>query len=438
MVLASRPVTDALHLRDITLPRTDTRTVRDLINRHARDLLQRLVTIPIGLLRPDLAPLHQGATRIYRDLLSRDPRPLVRVLRQPTHSALLITLGRQMAPDGDRDALNRWVAELHLETLFELAVLRALPNSLEVQRRALPDATWPVLRSPIARVEIALDDEVNALRFTNDGIHVRVADEWSPLTLDGPEGSIVGGSLRRPYHVIDDGILLAVTDNNPLSQFEAHPDKSGNAIDLGGRSADEWVDVLRQSLELIDTHLPLVGQEMRLLLRLIVPVGWHDQKHLSASYQEAVGTIYLTLHPNLMTMTEALVHEFQHNKINAAFTLDPLLSNGFSPLYTSPVRPDPRPLHGVILAVHAFQPVAKLYENMLAAKHPMSRNPQWKERFRAIVAMNEAGSETVLGNSQPTQAGAGLFEEMRELDSYFRSYAARTWPNAEAAEVLDL
>src|SRR5690606_20720326 len=86
-VLASHSVADTnvLHLPDLTLPRSDLRTVRDLVNRHARELLRRLVSLPVGRLRPEFAPLHQGATRLYRDLLARDPRPLVRVLRQPTH-----------------------------------------------------------------------------------------------------------------------------------------------------------------------------------------------------------------------------------------------------------------------------------------------------------------------------------------------------------------
>ena len=41
-----------------------------------------------------------------------------------------------------------------------------------------------------------------------------------------------------------------------------------------------------------------------------VPVGWDEQRHLSASYQEAIGTVYLSLHPNPLTLAEALIHEF--------------------------------------------------------------------------------------------------------------------------------
>ena len=52
------------------------------------------------------------------------------------------------------------------------------------------------------------------------------------------------------------------------------------------------------------------------------PGGWHEQRHLSASYQEILGTVYLSLHPSSMTLSEALIHELSHNKLNALFEID--------------------------------------------------------------------------------------------------------------------
>ena len=109
---------------------------------------------------------------------------------------------------------------------------------------------------------------------------------------------------------------------------------------------------------------------MRLLMQLLLPVGFDRERHLSASYAEAIGAAYLSLHPDGMTMAEALIHEFSHNKINALARLEPLLENGDGARFGSPLRPDPRPLHGVLLAVHAFVPVARLYERMIEAADP--------------------------------------------------------------------
>jgi HEXXH motif-containing protein len=122
-----------------------------------------------------------------------------------------------------------------------------------------------------------------------------------------------------------------------------------------------------------------------------------------------------------MTMAEALVHEFQHNKLNAVFRWDPLLHNAHAPLYTSPVRPDPRPLHGVLMAVHAFQPIAKLYEAMTAAQDPPSLQRDWPKRYQQIIDINHEGAGTVLQHGKPTPLGATLLQELREIDRYFES-----------------
>ena len=148
-------------------------------------------------------------------------------------------------------------------------------------------------------------------------------------------------------------------------------------------------------------------------------MGYDEQKHLSASYQESIGTIYLTLHPSLMTMTEAVIHEFSHNKINALFELDELLENAYWPLYTSPVRPDPRPLHGIILAVHAFQPVARLYEAMISVGYPWSAKLDFLRRFEQVKRVNREGAAVVLEHARPILIGRGLFDEMRRWDAHY-------------------
>jgi HEXXH motif-containing protein len=229
-------------------------------------------------------------------------------------------------------------------------------------------------------------------------------------------------ALSRPYHPIVGDVVLALADNNPLSMFEAHPDKEGNAIDLGGKPVSAWTGALRDAFELVRAHLPELAAAQELYAAQIVPVGYHDERHLSASYQEAIGTVYMTLHPDPMTMTEALVHELAHNRLNAMLELDPLLENAFSPLFKSPVRPDPRPLHGVLLAVHAFLPVARLYERMREAKHPLADEPGFERRLRAIAEKNHEGASVILEHAVPTAAGRALLDEIRDLDARFAPY----------------
>jgi HEXXH motif-containing protein len=430
------PPTD-LDLRDLTLPLEDTATVRRVLNGYLRALLRAFTSLPGTALREPTRTLHALTLRAAQQHLRADPRRVVLPLRSPTLGAVLCTLQRHLGPDADRAYAESLTRELCLLLWTEFALAGLVPaEGQSFPRGASP---WPALRSPASNFVLAPGEAVTDLVFRPEALVLRTQE--ADFTVDLRDPVLPAGApatLSRPYHRIVDGVWLAVSDNNPLSHFEAHPDKQGNAIDLGGHPAEEWVAVLRRAFDLVDAHLPLLGEEMRLVLRTIVPVGWHEQRHLSASYQEAIGTVYMTLHPNEMTMVEALIHEFQHNKLNAAFHLDGMLHNAFSPLYSSPVRPDPRPLHGVVLAVHAFQPVARLYEAMSAARHPLAESPVWQRRFRDIIRMNRAGADTVLSHARPTPGGGPLFAEMRALDEHFRAYESATWPDEATSPVQAL
>ncbi len=211
-------------------------------------------------------------------------------------------------------------------------------------------------------------------------------------------------------------VLFALDDPNPLAMIEAHPDKDGNALSLGDFDVAAWTHSLSEALEMIARHLPGVVDEMRLLSLLAVPVGYHAEKHVSASYREYVGACYLTLHPNVHTLAEALVHEFQHNKANLASHHDPLLENAQGTLVRSPVRPDLRPLWGVLLAVHAFVPVAELFLRIWK-----SGSNHVRDRLRDVIQKNEEGLQTLREHARPTRIGAMLIEEMSDLHAVHRS-----------------
>lgn len=213
----------------------------------------------------------------------------------------------------------------------------------------------------------------------------------------------------RAHRMLRPGIHLALADANPLAMHEAHPDKQGNALSLGGRDEGEWIAALDRALAIVERHLPALIEEMRALALLVIPVGWEPEKHLSASYREYIGACYLTLHPDERTLAEALVHEFQHNKANLASYHDPLLENAHGTLVRSPVRPDPRPLWGVLLAVHAFVPVAELYARMLPT------DPKVRERLAEVIAKNHEGLATLREHARPTRIGAALLEELELL-----------------------
>ncbi len=395
--------------RDLTIPESGSVTARGVLSSAITRLLSELPSIGRGFtaspeMRTDLLTFHA----LCRDFASKHPGALPSLLRRTPISTLVRALRHQPS-----EAL---ASELIGLVYFELALLGALQTPLRQHR---PPRR---LVSLGGRLVVTLPDAPGTLTYASgqlivNGIVTRLDlfDDVRPGFSRSDEGVIID----RPYHLIEGDIVLALADNNPLAMHEAHPDKQGNAIDLGGKTIDDWTNVLRDALKLVETMLPDLRREMNLFVQQIVPVGYDEHKHLSASYQEAIGTIYMSLHPSLMTMTEALIHEFSHNKINALFELDDVLENAFSPLYTSPVRPDPRPLHGVLLAVHAFLPVARLYERMIESGHPLAQNPAFVARFAKVRQINAEGAEVVLTNGRPTRMGKPLLEEIRRWDAYY-------------------
>jgi HEXXH motif-containing protein len=230
--------------------------------------------------------------------------------------------------------------------------------------------------------------------------------------LDGLEEYLEGGSV--PTVPVADGVHLALEDSNPLAMVEAHPDKAGNALDLGGRDVDVWVQSLRDALDVVAFALPewTAGIQPQALGR-ILPVGYDDREHRSASYREAPGSAYLSLHPDPLTMAEALVHEGQHSALNLLSHFDPLLKDAPDVLVSSPVRPDPRPLRGVLLAVHAFVPVAALHLRLAAAGRPLG--PRFVERRREVLQSNADALATLDAHGHPTELGGRVIRDLRAL-----------------------
>ncbi len=366
-------------LEDLTLPRAGSTTARAVLSRAIGRLLGDLRDV-LRLGDPsDVAALGAALSAV-----PNRQSVLTSILRRPNVGAL-VRCAR--VPGADRAIADELVATLAVE----LSVLSVL--------------TAPVVLHRLPRRVVSL-----AGRFVVDltGMKELVVEPSGPR-----------GVVRELFHPIRSDILLALEDNNPLSMYEAHPRKSGNRIDLGGHPASEWAASLGDALDRIERYLPDLRAEIDLFVQQFVPVGYDAEAHLSASYREAIGTIYLTLHPQPMTMTEAVIHEFSHNKINALFEIDDVLHNAYFPLYKSPVRPDPRPLHGVLLAVHAFVPVARLYEAMREARDPLAGHPSFEGRFKQIVEGNREGIAVLRAHADPTPAGSALLEELDRWDRHF-------------------
>lgn len=303
------------------------------------------------------------------------------------------------------------------------ALLVAVARGVEA-RGELESLLWDV---PIRRLfdadrgrVISFEPPALGIHFDGKDLELRTGDGGSyPLPLDSDPAPHPSVRIEAPFHPIGTTPTpaLALADVNPLSMLEDHPDKSGNAIDLGGRDATEWTAALAQAMSLIEEGLPELHREITSSLERIVPVGFQPEMHLSASYREAPGLVYLTLHPSALTLAEAIVHETQHGKLNVLRWFDPVLENGDTTWSRSAVRPDLRPLSGVLLAVHAFVPVAALHLALFESGHPLAQGPVFERRRAEVLAANAHGLATLRELGKPTAVGRRVVDGLEELQA---------------------
>lgn len=376
---------------------------------------------------------------VLRDLLAREGPTLSEPVRRalPRVQQALIGCARARSKEllaalGSPDVLPPLLAMMN-DLADPDAMLRAAIPSLLAQlaseRGVLEESVlWDVEVSALAlpgRGLVRFTAPARGLVANAAGAEVRLADgsekRLDALSPDAPIAPIPGISGH-----------LAMHDANPLAMQEAHPDKAGNAIDLGGKSIDEWTRALGEALELVRLALPALHAELALTLQRIVPVGYEPERHLSASYREAPGLVYMTLHPSVLTLAEAIVHETQHGKLNVLSFFDPALSNGRTTWTQSPVRPDLRPLSGVLLAVHAFVPVAALHLRLAELDHPIARTPEFHARRRQVLDGNDRGLKLVHELGQPTALGRQVVADLDAMHALTMRAAPDAVRDAEA------
>lgn len=407
--------------RGLVLPRDPmdkTRTLARVYARYLTTCCRQFLTLEPQL-PAELRPTYARCAALVRQALQQNQRALLSCFASPTVGTPLQCLALRDELEQFRPRIDRAGADMMPHLLFEMALRQLIPHGESI----LWEHGAPRLASIAIGGELIPPDGATGLRFSASHL-AAVSGEvelarvpMNPETiLDALASAGHGFRFASTFRRVGKVAHFATVDHNPIAAFEAHPDKAGNHIDLGTRSADEWVGILDESFALLERFMPGELAEMRTMLHEIIPVGYDTEKHLSASYREAVGTIYVTLHPSVMIMTEALIHEFQHNKFNVSAYNAEYLSNAFHPLYKSPVRPDPRPLWGILLAVHAFLPVAELYRRMRDGGHAWAARPDFERRMSELDLKNHEGMEMLRAHARFTPAGRAMFDELEALE----------------------
>jgi HEXXH motif-containing protein len=125
-----------------------------------------------------------------------------------------------------------------------------------------------------------------------------------------------------------------------------------------GREQD-WQQALSEAWQILEQGYPAHAASIAAGLRAIVPVPPADDgSAVSATLEPAFGAVALSLPSRPELFAVALVHEFQHAKLNAALDLIQFYEPDDRACYYAPWRPDPRPLGALLQGIYAHLGVA--------------------------------------------------------------------------------
>jgi hypothetical protein len=149
----------------------------------------------------------------------------------------------------------------------------------------------------------------------------------------------------------------------------------------GAATGAPWEEELACAAERIAGHLPRVADWVAGAAKLAgILKPRSGDGFASASFPEVPGYIALTPSGDAMQLLEAVVHETAHLYFFRYESASPLVRPS-GRRFASPLRPDPRPLRGILLAMHACAYVSAAFAEAEAAglDHPARCAAQRRE-----------------------------------------------------------
>lgn len=116
-----------------------------------------------------------------------------------------------------------------------------------------------------------------------------------------------------------------------------------------------------------ETALAELGSWASSVTRVVVPLC-SDGGNIfrSGSSEDLPGVIHLDLFDEVQIL-EAIAHESAHRHLYLAEAEGPLVDPDHQGRYRSPLRPEPRPLRGILMAYHALAYICAFYADALRA-----------------------------------------------------------------------
>jgi hypothetical protein len=175
----------------------------------------------------------------------------------------------------------------------------------------------------------------------------------------------------------------------PLARAWAEPlDAHGDVPSLAAMAVRE----ITQALNALVQRLPECAAWASSVTRVIVPLQHEGTERSSGSQPDIPGLIHVAGLHGPVAALEALVHESAHHHCTMLEAAGPWVDPDHREMYTSPLRPDPRPLGRVLLAVHALWHMVAFYDDGMETG---LLDPAWSDRRNRLAQQLAAGLETI-------------------------------------------
>ncbi len=213
-------------------------------------------------------------------------------------------------------------------------------------------------------------------------------------------------------------IIITPNADNPAEENVWHPDHEWISIWYWNKSKEEWKALFSESFSILKSVSPGFMSEVNTLLRKVIAFGVSHKVHNSWSNNHIIGHILMS-YPTWMSnpefaILEAILHEYNHNKINLIMKTDPLILNDRRRLYYSPYRPDARHIPWIYLGIHAL---AWAFWVILHAqvKWIIVLWDVWLEKAILYVLKNWLSLQILDKYAVLTPLGKEILEEMRQV-----------------------
>lgn len=265
----------------------------------------------------------------------------------------------------------------------------------------LPSLGW-------VRVRMSFPVALAELRSVPGGAELKVMRRSLdiPLTADSPHFT------RARPHVARSPLgefTVVLDDHDPYREF----DGSRPPRPLGEAERVEWTKLIDAAWAELSEFHPERARELAACITTISPLD-QSSGMIGASSRGAFGAVAMSPAASPDALAEVLIHELQHNKLNALMNLVDLATDDGT-LHHAPWRADPRPLPGLLHGVYSFAAVVEFWQRQRQVRAESERlhadfhfSHHREQLRRAMTSIGPAAGLTALGRGVVRAVGRRL------------------------------